>query len=125
MTAEPKFISRRFQAEELDERRPIFMSPKPVSPKRIPHESALGKRRFQDAFVIETFDDDRYGQHISSNFFEANIRPSVEANIRPSVEANVGDNYIQKEVKTFSYKEEQEILQWCECYLASKKLVNV
>jgi hypothetical protein len=108
MTAEPKFISRRLQMEELDERRPIFMSPKPVSPKRIPHVSALGKRRFQDAFDIAKFDDDRYGQHISSNFFEA----------------NVGHNSIQKEVKTFSYKEEQEILQWCECYLASKKLVN-
>jgi hypothetical protein len=117
MTADPKFNSRRFEMEELDERRPTFMSPKPLSPKRMTYVSALGKRRFQDAFDIAKFDDDRYGQHISSEFFEANIGHSVDK--------NVGHNSIQKERKTFSYKEEQEILQWCEYYLASKKLANV
>ena len=91
MSAQPKFNSRGQMIEELDEYRPV---------------SILGKRKFNDAFEQKTFDDTRYGQHIDTNFFDKNIGHSV-------VERK--DN-----VKIYSYQEEQEILQWCHNYLASK-----
>ena len=91
MSAQPKFNSRGQMIEELDEYRPV---------------SILGKRKFNDAFEQKTFDDTRYGQHIDINFFDKNVGHSV-------VERK--DN-----VKIYSYQEEQEILQWCHNYLASK-----
>ena len=118
MTAEPKFISRRFQAEELDERRPIFMSPKPVSPKRMPHVSILGKRKFNDAFENETFDDTRYGQHITCDFFNRNIGHCVIQAEQSLPKKETGS-------KTFTYQEEQEILEWCDYYRTNMNLFNV
>jgi len=91
MASQPKFNSRGQIIEELDEIKPV---------------SILGKRKFNDAFEQKTFDDTRYGQHIDTNFFDKNIGHSV-------VERK--DN-----VKIYSYQEEQEILQWCHNYLASK-----
>jgi len=91
MSAQPKINSRGPQVEELDE---------------IKHISILGKRKFNDAFHEQTFDDSRYGQHIDIKFFDKNVGHSV-------IERK--DN-----VKIFSNKEEQDILQWCQNYLASK-----
>lgn len=34
--------------------------------------SVLEKRKFDEAFDQTTFEDDRYGQHIASDFFEKN-----------------------------------------------------
>jgi len=96
MSAQPKFNSRGQMIEELDE----------YSPPLVSHVSILGKRKFNDAFEQKTFDDTRYGQHIDTNFFDKNVGHSV-------VERK--DN-----VKIYSYQEEQEILQWCHNYLASK-----
>jgi hypothetical protein len=72
MSFQPKINSRGQLVEELDTRT-LFMSPKPVSPKRMLLVSTQGKRKFQDAFESATFDDDRYGQHISHDFFKENI----------------------------------------------------
>jgi hypothetical protein len=71
MAFQPKYNSKGKLVEELDTRT-LFMSPKPVSPKR-QLLSTQGKRKFQDSFETATFDDDRYGQHISSDFFKENI----------------------------------------------------
>ena len=35
--------------------------------------TVLEKRTFDKAFDTNTFDDERYGQHISSNYFDKNI----------------------------------------------------
>jgi len=35
--------------------------------------SVLEKRKFGNAFDQTTFDDERYGQHIASDFFEKNM----------------------------------------------------
>ena len=91
MSAQPKLNSRGQQIEELDDFKPI---------------SVLGKRKFNNAFHEQTFDDARYGQHISSDFFYKNVGHSV-------IERK--DN-----VKIYSYQEEQDILKWCQNYLASK-----
>ena len=98
MSAQPKLNSRGQQIEELDDFKPI---------------SVLGKRKFNNAFHVQTFDDARYGQHISFDFFEAAL---------PSVCKNVGHSVIERKdnVKIYSYQEEQDILKWCQKYLASK-----
>ena len=96
MTDTRKYNSKGKLIEELD-MRAIFMSPKPVS---------QGKRQFQDAFESDTFDDDRYGQHISSDFFKTKNSSGNE------------------ERKKFTSLQEEEILQWCEYYLANKKKSN-
>jgi len=96
MSAQPKFNSRGQMIEELDEYRPPFMSP----------VSILGKRKFNHAFEHQTFDDSRYGQHIDINFFDKNLGHCVVE--RKDI------------VKNYSSMEEQEILQWCHNYLASK-----
>jgi hypothetical protein len=97
MSDSRKYNSKGRLIEELDIR-DLFMSPKPVS---------QGKRKFCNAFESETFDDDRYGQHISSDFFKTNISLDYQ------------------ERKTFTSLQEKEILQWCENYLANKKSNNV
>jgi hypothetical protein len=102
MTDNRKYNSKGRLIEELDIR-DLFMSPKPVSPKRTQIASTQGKRKFQDSFESDTFDDDRYGQHISSDFFKTKISSDNE------------------ERKTFTSLQEKEILQWCEYYLANKK----
>ena len=119
--------NRKYNFKCLKER-PAFMSPKashdglkgspdglkgsPDGLKASPVPvSTLGKRKFHDAFESETFDDSRYGQHISSDFFDK----------------NVGHNSIQisEERKIFTLSQEKEILEWCEYYLANKNLFNV
>jgi len=67
--------------DDDDELRAPFMTPKPSSPKNnrkinyIP--SILGKRKFVESFDIETFDDERYGQHIGSAFFVNSVGHNV------------------------------------------------
>ena len=120
MSAQPKLNSRGQEIEELDHYhvRAPFLSPKPVSPKRetnVNLVSILGKRKFKDTFDDQTFDDSRYGQHIDIDFFKANIGHSVIE------EQSLEQEIRRKEyVKIFSNKEEQDILQWCQNYLASK-----
>ena len=100
MSAQPKLNSRGPQVEQLDEFQPV---------------SILGKRKFIHAFDEKTFDDSRYGQHISSDFFYKNVGHSVIE------EQSIEQEIRRKEyVKIFSNKEEQDILQWCQNYLVSK-----
>lgn len=132
--------------EELDDYdfRPPFMSPKPVSPKRSQQVavSILGKRKYQDAFDDDTFDDVRYGQHISSNFFETNVGHCVtqkESEILDWCEHYLANKNIKinpqhsttplttshKLPKSYTPEEQKEILDWCDYYLANKNLFNV
>jgi hypothetical protein len=70
--------------------------------------SILGKRKFEDSFDIETFDDERYNQHISGDFF-VNSR-GHDVHYEP----------VQKNVVNSIY-DVDELLEWCEKYLESKK----
>jgi len=67
--------------DDDDELRAPFMSPKPSSPKNnkkiIYIPSILGKRKFVESFDIETFDYERYGQHIGSAFFVNSVGHNV------------------------------------------------
>ena len=42
-----------------------------------PLEKTLGKRKYAESFDPSTFDDDRYAQHISADFFDTNIGHGV------------------------------------------------
>ena len=42
---------------------------------RIP--SVLGKRKFDETFDMQIFEDERYGQHISSSFFQNAVGHNV------------------------------------------------
>ncbi len=55
-----------------------------------------GKRKYNDAFNADTFDDARFGQHVDNEFFKTNVSDS-----KPLVG-------------------EDEILKWCEYYLANR-----
>lgn len=70
--------------------------------------SILSKRKFEDAFDIETFDDERYGQHISNNFFYKSHGHDVHY-------SPINKNVVN------SIHDVDELLGWCEKYLASKK----
>ena len=42
-----------------------------------PLEKTLGKRKYAESFDPSTFDDDRYAQHISHDFFDTHIGHGV------------------------------------------------
>ena len=121
MSNQPKFNSRGQFIEELYDIIPI----KPVLLKRDNSYkfnnnlvSIIGKRKFNDAFDNLTFDDSRYGKHIDTYFFKENIGHCV-------VQAHEERKESETKSKTFSYEEEQEILNWCEYYRANRNLFKV
>ena len=69
----------------------------------------IKKRKFDEAFASETFEDTRYGQHISAEFFVK----------------NTADQQVVSPSRTFTVQEADEILEWCAYYLANRNLFNV
>ena len=130
-----------------DSERPAFMTPEPVSPKKFtgfvfgsnknafPPKpvlrrqskvlSILGKRKFGDGF--EDNDDERYGQHIGTDFFTINVGHAVRpASPSPdNWEDQSWNEYVQKEGRrerdSESKYDPEEVLNWCYNYLADKK----
>lgn len=111
--------------------RPPFMEPKPVSPKRrrpilkqretqtdTHIVSILGKRKLSE----EGGDDERYGQHIGSDFFVINVGHNV-------VQEHDWEAEIQSEGRrerdSESKYDPEEILKWCQFYLANRNMFNV
>lgn len=124
-----------------DEERPPFMTPKPVSPKKTfifgsgqPFKfdfvaplkferqtnqkvlSVLGKRKHEDAFG-DTFDDDRYGQHIYNGFFTFQSGHGV---FDKPLDRD-WNNYVFNAGKKETKYDPEEVLSWCYEYLANKK----
>jgi hypothetical protein len=115
MSNQPKFNSRGQFIEELyDDIKPVLLKRDNSYKFNNNLVSINGKRKFNDAFDNKTFDDSRYGKHISSDFFKENIASGYE-------ERKESEN----KSKTFSYEEEQEILNWCEYYRANRSLFKV
>jgi hypothetical protein len=81
-----------------------------VAPKPTVAVSILGKRTFSDSFEKDTFEDERYGQHISNDFFVANIGHLAKNNSK------------YEPIKRFS---ELNILEWIEYYKKNRHLFNV
>ena len=70
--------------------------------------SVLSKRKFEDAFGSETFDDERYGQHITNDFFVKSQGHNVHYKVNNKTVIN-------------AIYDVDELLDWCNKYLASKK----
>jgi hypothetical protein len=110
MEAQPKLYSRGKMIEELDDYTPPFVSP----------VSILGKRKFNDAFEEQTFDNSRYGQHIATDFFNKNVGHCVIQK-----QSSQKDIERKEDVKSLSSEAEKEILEWCQYYRANRNLFNV
>ena len=130
-----------------DSERPAFMTPEPVSPKKFKGfvfgsnknafppkpvlrrqskiSSILGKRKFGDN------DDERYGQHIGTDFFIINVGHAVRpASPTPdNWEDQSWNEYVQKEGKRERDSENkydpEEMMQWCFKYLGNLILINI
>jgi hypothetical protein len=80
--------------------RPAFFSPiakrKPILRRRpgvpIIPESLLGKRRFGEAFEESHYDDERFNQHIDTDFFAKNIGHNIYVP-KPDYELEEGEIY--------------------------------
>ena len=128
--------------------RPEFMTPKPRFLKRaskvgaqvqeernIP--SVLCKRKYGEEFG-DSFEDQRYNQHINEQFFQSNIGHGVVAPVLDPVSIlNTVIADFRQDLGSFlatTDKKEQpdsgkldisDILEWCEYYMTNKPLFNV
>jgi hypothetical protein len=132
-----------------DAERPGFFTPEPVSPKKFmgfvfgtsktafPPKpvlrrqskvySTLRKRKFHEAFDSED-DDERYGQHIGTDFFTINVGHAVRpASPTPDKwEDPSWNEYVQKEGRrerdSESKYDPEEVINWCFKYLSEKNI---
>jgi len=141
-------INKAILAIDIPER-PDFMTPKPKSPPKrgvakaaIPYpvlESIHGKRKYKDAFDEATFEDARYEQHIAIDFFEKNEGHNViqqkNSSIFQAAVDDVIENFrreissslptLRRERDSESKYDQDELIAWCEYYVANKNLFNV
>ena len=91
-------------------------------------ETVLGKRKFDKAFDEYAYDDLRYGQHIGKDFFQNNYGNNC-SNWQQALEE--GEIYEPKNIREAANVNKsleldvQEILSWCEYYLANKSLFKI
>jgi hypothetical protein len=80
-------------------------------------EKLLCKRKYNRAFNKESYEDERYGQHIDSDYFE---------------KGNIGHGVFQKETEVQTEEEEldaelkqklNDTYEWCLQYLKSKEKI--
>ncbi len=121
---------------------PGFFEPKPVSPKTQSFDfktqstkskfvfgkrnSILGKRKADEAFGQNSYDEDRYGQNINNEYFKNNIGHSVKnepnTNLKTDVkfETNSNINY-DEDFEANLPPELKEALVWLEKYRENKR----
>lgn len=99
------------------------------------------KRKFQDAFADDTYDDNRYGQHIGGDFFKNNYGRNLSSGPTCVTQSTTTRNHttstlekleegdvfnienIKEIIDTNGNKiDVQEVLSWCANYLANKRL---
>lgn len=70
--------------------------------------SVLGKRKYEDAFHCDSYDDSRYGNHIGADFFKnGGVGHGIKINSSVLWEERKNNN--------------EEIYKWCCEYLENKK----
>ena len=80
--------------------------------------SILGKRKLQEAFGFGTHDKERYEQESEPDFFVNNVGHGVYSNPKGSQDRMTQGTAFS--IPTTKY-DEDEIIDWCYKYLASKK----
>ena len=91
---------------EEKRRKPIIIKRTPTLDNDIELIFMKGKRKLTEAFGINNQDEERYGQEISDDFFKNNTGHSV-VNREKFYSVDLGND-------------ENEIIEWCYKYLASK-----
>ena len=88
--------------------------------------TSLGKRKFNDAFSENVYDELRYGQKIDDNFFKHNVGNNCSTWEEALEEGKIreDDMNIKKEDVTKKFDVE-EILAWCEYYLANRNMFKI
>jgi len=85
-------------------------------------QSVLGKRKFNNAFSEDTYDDLRYGRHIDNAFFQNNYGSNCD-NWQKLEEGEIYETEeIKEAINIDAHLSVQEILSWLEKHLANKRL---
>lgn len=124
---------------------PGFFEPKPVSPKTQStdykptkskfvfgkRDSILGKRKADEAFGPDSYDEDRYGQNIPNDYFKNNIGHGVKNEPDTNLKTNVkfatstdgtsADLYEGEDFEANLPPELKEALVWLEKYRENKR----
>ena len=83
--------------------------------------SALGKRKFEEAFDKEDYEVDRYGQTIDDTFFVTNCGHSVFQENTVSNNNKEVNNHNKNVNNNDIYLDVNEVISWCEYYLKIKR----
>ena len=95
------------------------------SQKKKEKQSVLGKRKFNQAFDEYAYDDLRYGQHIGKDFFQNNYGNNC-SNWQALEEGEIYEpKHIREAANVNKELDVQEILSWCEYYLANRSLFKI
>lgn len=92
-TIKPNSIINTDSKKSKMESRPDFMTPIPKSPKKDPIPYILStKRKYGEEFG-DSFEDERYNQHIGEQFFQTNIGHGVltSAAIHEALDSVIAD----------------------------------
>ncbi len=124
---------------------PGFFEPKPVSPKTQStdfkafkskfvfgkRDSILGKRKADEAFGPNSYDEDRYGQNINNEYFKNNIGHGVKNEPNTNLKTDVkfttssdgtsADVYEDEDFEANLPPELKEALVWLEKYRENKR----
>lgn len=111
--------SRSLEATESGEKKDVVLEIRqPSSSETL--DGAGGKRKYSRAFSTNSYDDARYGQHISDAFFTTNYGHGVyisdTARLMSTFAARTGGGVIYTQ---------REMNEWREFYRANRNLFNV
>jgi hypothetical protein len=108
----------RLRDEEAGEKKEVVLEIRSSSGETL--DGAGGKRKYSRAFATNSYDDARYGQHISDTFFATNYGHGVyisdTARLMSTFAARTGGGVIYTE---------REMHEWREFYRANRNLFNV
>ena len=105
---------------EAGEKKQVVLEIRPSSSSSETLDGAGGKRKYSRAFSTNSYDDARYGQHISDTFFTTNYGHGVyisdTARLMSTFAARTGGGVIYTQ---------REMNEWREFYRANRNLFNV
>lgn len=112
--------NRSLEETESGEKKQVVLEIRSSSSSSETLDGAGGKRKYSRAFSTNSYDDARYGQHISDAFFTTNYGHGVyisdTARLMSTFAARTGGGVIYTE---------REMNEWREFYRANRNLFNV
>jgi hypothetical protein len=87
--------------------------------------TSLGKRKFNEAFSEIVYDELRYGQKIDDNFFKYNLGNNCSTWEEALEEGKMCEDDMNIKKDVTKKIDVEEILAWCEYYLANRKIFKI